>query len=215
MRRRRLVLAVGTLAQTSQAAFVAGLAVLAPDLRDRYDLSLTQVGVMLGVAGLGAVLTFLPWGLAADRIGERVTGTVGLVGAAAALAGAAFASSFSGLVVLLAVAGGSGASINTATGRAVTSWFARGTRGFALGVRQTSVPLGAFVAALGIPAIADRWGPRAAFLFLAGFSLLAAGLCAPGSWRGRPGQASTRPPTPCATRCATGGSGASRSGARR
>ena len=178
MRRRWLVLAVGTLAQTSQAAFVSGLAVLAPDLRDRYDLSLTQVGVMLGAAGLGAVLTFLPWGLAADRIGERVTGTVGLVGAGAALAGAAYASSFAVLVVLLALAGGSGASINTATGRAVTSWFARGTRGFALGVRQTSVPLGGFVAALGIPAIADQWGARAALVFLAGFSLLAAGLCA-------------------------------------
>jgi len=175
---RWLVLAVGTLAQTSQAAFVSGLAVLAPDLRDRYHLSLTQVGVMLGFAGIGAVLTFLPWGLAADRIGERVTGTVGLVGAGVALAAAAYAPSFGALVVLLALAGGSGASINTATGRAVTSWFTRGRRGFALGIRQTSVPLGGFVAALGIPAIADQWSPRAALLFLAGFSLLAACLCA-------------------------------------
>ena len=178
MRQRWLVLAVGTLAQASQAAVVSGLAVLAPNLRDRYDLSLTQVGVMLGFAGIGAVLTFLPWGLAADRIGERVTGTVGLVGAGAALAVAAYASTFAGLVLLLVLAGGSGASINTATGRAVTSWFTRQKRGFALGIRQTSVPLGGFVAALGIPAIADQWGVRAALLFLAGFSLLAAGLCA-------------------------------------
>jgi sugar phosphate permease len=178
MQRRWLVLAVGTVAQTSQAAVTFGLAVLAPNLRDRYHLSLTQVGVMLGVAGAGAVLTFLPWGLAADRIGERVTGTVGLVGAGAALAGAAYASSFLVLVTLLAVAGGSGASINTATGRAVTSWFTRGTRGFALGIRQTSVPLGGFAVALGIPPIADHWGSRVALLALAGFSLAAAGLSA-------------------------------------
>jgi sugar phosphate permease len=178
MERRWLVLAVGTVAQTSQAAAVSGLAVLAPDLRDRYDLSLSQVGVMLGVAGVGAVLTFLPWGLAADRIGERITGTAGLVGAAAAFAGAAYAPVFVVLVVLLAVAGGFGASINTATGRAVTSWFTRRTRGFALGIRQTSVPLGGFAAALGIPAISDQWGARAALLVLAGFSLVAAGLCA-------------------------------------
>ena len=178
MRRRWLVLAVGTLSQASQAAFVAGLAVLAPNLRDRYGLSLTQVGVMLGVAGIGAVLTFLPWGLAADRIGERVTGTVGLAGAGVALVGAAYAPTFVALVLLLALAGGAGASINTATGRAVTSWFTRATRGFALGIRQTAVPLGGFVAALGLPAIADRWSVRAALLFLAGFSLLAAGLCA-------------------------------------
>ena len=67
MRRRWLVLAVGTVAQASQAAVLFGLAVLAPALRDRYDLSLTQVGVMLGVSGIGAVLTLLPWGLAADQ----------------------------------------------------------------------------------------------------------------------------------------------------
>ena len=58
-----------------------GLAVLAPALRDRYHLSLTQVGVMLGVSGVGAVLTLLPWGVAADHVGERVTGAVGLLGA--------------------------------------------------------------------------------------------------------------------------------------
>jgi sugar phosphate permease len=178
VRRRWLVLAVGTFAQASQAAVLFGLAVLAPDLRDRYHLSLTQVGVLLGVSSIGAVLTLLPWGLAADHIGERVTGTVGLLGASAAMAGAAYASDFAALVLLLAVAGASGASINTATGRAVTSWFTRATRGFALGVRQTSVPIGGLVAAVGIPLIVERSGSRGALLVLAGFSLAAGCLAA-------------------------------------
>jgi len=178
MGRGWLVLGVGTVAQASQAAVLFGLAVLAPALRDRYDLSLTQVGVMLGVSGAGAVLTFLPWGLAADRVGERVTGAVGLLGAAAALAGSAYAPDFAMLVLLLAIAGALGASINTATGRAVTSWFPRERRGFALGVRQTSVPIGGLVAALGIPPIVDHWSSRAALLVLAGFSLVAGILAA-------------------------------------
>jgi sugar phosphate permease len=178
VRRRWLVLAVGTVAQASQAAVLFGLAVLAPALRDRYHLSLTQVGVMLGVSGIGAVLTLLPWGLAADRVGERVTGAVGLLGASAALAGSAYAPDFTVLVVLLAIAGAFGASINTATGRAVTSWFPRETRGFALGIRQASVPIGGLVAALGIPPIVDHWSSRAALLVLAGFSLVAAVLAA-------------------------------------
>jgi sugar phosphate permease len=173
-----LVLAVGTVAQASQAAVLFGLAVLAPALRDRYDLSLTQVGIMLGVSGLGAVLTLLPWGLAADRVGERVTGTVGLLGASAALAGSAYAPDFAVLVVLLAVAGAFGASINTATGRAVTGWFPRQSRGFALGIRQTSVPIGGLVAALALPQIVDHWSSRAALLVLAGFSLVAGCLAA-------------------------------------
>jgi sugar phosphate permease len=155
-----------------------GLAVLAPNLRDRYDLSLTQVGVMLGVSSVGAVLTLLPWGLAADRVGERLTGALGLVGAGVAMAGAAYAPNFATLVVLLAVAGAFGASVNTATGRAVTSWFPREQRGFALGIRQTAVPIGGFAAALGIPLIADHAGTRAALLVLAGFSLVAAALAA-------------------------------------
>jgi len=173
----RLVLAVGTVAQASQAAVLFGLAVLAPALRDQYHLSLTEVGVMLGVSSIGAVLTLLPWGLAADHVGERVTGTTGLLGAGAALAGSAYAPDFTVLILLLAIAGALGASINTATGRAVTSWFRREQRGFALGIRQTSVPIGGLVATLAIPLILDQSGSRAALLMLAGFSL-ASGLLA-------------------------------------
>jgi nitrate/nitrite transporter NarK len=54
------------------------------------------------------------------------------------------------------------------------SWFPREQRGFALGIRQTSVPIGGFVAALGIPPIADHWGSRAALVALAGVSFVAA-----------------------------------------
>ncbi len=173
-RRRWVVLAAGTVAQTSQAAAYAGLAVLAPVLRDQYDLSLSQVGVLLGVASVGAMLTLLPWGLAADHVGERATAAVGLAGAAAGYAAGAYAPEFVSLVLLLSVAGAFGASSNTATGRAVTSWFPRAERGFALGIRQTSVPIGGFAAALLVPVIADAWGSRGALLAIAGFSLVAA-----------------------------------------
>jgi nitrate/nitrite transporter NarK len=174
MRSRWAVLAAGTVVQASQAAALLGLAVLAPVLRDRYHLSLTQIGVLLGGSGIGAVLTLLPWGLAADRLGERMTATVGALGAAAGLAGAAYAPEFVSLVVLLSVAGAFGASANTATARAVTSWFPREKRGFALGIRQTAVPIGGFVAALGIPPITDHWGSRGALVALAAASVLAA-----------------------------------------
>ena len=54
------------------------------------------------------------------------------------------------LVVLLAVAGGMGASVNAASGRAVMHWFPAGERGFALGVRQTAIPIGGALAALAL-----------------------------------------------------------------
>jgi MFS family permease len=161
------VLAAGTAAQTSFSAVTIGLPVLAPVLRDAYDLSLFRVGIVLDSVWVGTMLTLLPWGLLADRIGERLVLAVGLGACAAALIGAANADSFTQLVVLLALAGAAGASVNSASGRAVMQWFPASERGLALGVRQTAIPLGGLVAAIALPAL----GLHSAFIFLAALCL--------------------------------------------
>lgn len=94
---------------------------------------------------------------------------VGLGGCAAFLAAAAYAPSFGWLVAFLALAGASGASVNSASGRAVMHWFAPSQRGLALGIRQTAIPAGGLLAALVMPHL----GVRSGLLFLAGFCLLA------------------------------------------
>jgi len=166
------VLAAGTLSQASFSAITVGLAVLAPVLREEYGLSLGQIGALLSAAWLGAVVSLLPWGLAADRYGERVVLALGLFGAAAFLAGAAEASSFETLFALLVLAGASGASVNSASGRAVMLWFAPSERGLALGIRQTAIPLGGLIVAIVVPGLAASGGSRAAFFFLAGLAAL-------------------------------------------
>ena len=140
---------------------------LVPTLREEYSLSLSQIGVLLAAVWVGTTLTLLPWGLAADRFGERVVLATGLAGCAVFTAGAAFAPSATALFVFLALAGASGASVNSASGRAVMHWFGADERGLALGVRQTAIPVGGFVGALALPAIASAGGSEAAFLFLA------------------------------------------------
>jgi sugar phosphate permease len=172
--RRWSVLLAGTFVLAAQASAYSGLAVLAPEFRDHYELSLSQIGVLLGGSSIGALLTLLPWGLAADRIGERTTATIGMFGAAGALSAAAYATSFELLLVFLFVMAALAASTNTATGRAVTSWFARSERGFALGVRQTAIPIGGFAAAFAVPPLVDAWGLRGALLALAVLLLVAA-----------------------------------------
>jgi sugar phosphate permease len=162
-RYRWLVLAAGTAAQTSFSAVIIGLPVLAPALRDAHELSLVQVGVVLDALWIGTLLTLLPWGLLADRVGERLVLATGLVLCAAALVGAGYAGSFGGLIVLIGLAGAAGASVNAASGRAVMQWFPASERGFALGVRQTAIPLGGLVSALVLPALALR----SSFVFLA------------------------------------------------
>jgi sugar phosphate permease len=157
------VLAAGTAAQTSFSAVLIGLPVLAPALRDEYGLNLVQVGLVLDGVWIGTLLTLLPWGVLADRLGERLVLAAGLGACGAALVGAGYAGGFWTLVALLGVAGAAGASVNAASGRAVMQWFPASERGFALGVRQTAIPLGGFAAAVVLPTL----GLRAAFLFLA------------------------------------------------
>src|SRR3989442_675208 len=122
-RYRWVVLGLGTLAQATFAAVSIGLSALAPALRSHYSLSLTQVGVVLGATGAGMLPTLLLWGIAADRIGERLVILAGLAGASVALAMVGWSGSFGWLVGLLALAGAFGASVNSASGRAVMSWF--------------------------------------------------------------------------------------------
>ena len=150
MRYRWAVLAAGTAAQTGAAIFGIGLPVIAPALQDEYGLSIGEVGLLLAAPWIGGTLTLLPWGIAADRFGERAVLALGLGGSALVLAASAYAQSFEDLMGLLAVAGAAGSSVQSASGRAVMHWFDADERGLALGIRQTSIPLGGLIAALRI-----------------------------------------------------------------
>jgi sugar phosphate permease len=174
-RYRWAVLAGGTAAAACAAAtFVTGIPVLLPTLRDELGLSLGEVGALLAAAWIGSCLTLLPWGLAADRFGERVVLAVGLVACGGCLLGAAYAGSFRILLVWLGLAGAAGSSVNSSSGRAVMHWFGPQERGLALGIRQTAIPVGGLVGALAVPAVAEAGGTEAAFVFLAALCVLGA-----------------------------------------
>jgi sugar phosphate permease len=164
------VLAAGTAAQTSFSAVIVGLPVLAPALRDAHSLSLLQIGVVLDSLWIGTLLTLLPWGVLADRVGERLVLGSGLLLCAAARVGAGDAERFEPLILLVGLAGAAGASVNAASGRAVMQWFPAAERGFALGVRQTAIPIGGLISALVLPALSLR----GAFVFLAGLCVAGA-----------------------------------------
>ncbi|MGH3138480.1 MAG: MFS transporter [Gaiellales bacterium] len=136
------MLATGVGVQTSFAALFLGLPVLAPALQSHYDLSLEGVGVVLASVNLGVLVTVLPWGLLADRIGERAVIAAGLGAASVAVAAAAASNGVVALSLALFAAGGLGACVQAASGRAVMGWFHHSQRGLALGIRQTGVPVG-------------------------------------------------------------------------
>ena len=166
-RYRWAILAGGCVAQASVSAILLGLPAIAPAIRSHYGLSLTQVGVVLAAQNFGGIVTLLPWGMLADRVGERIVIGVGLTAAAALLAVTGYTTTFAGLVGALTLAGAAGAGVNAASGRAVMSWFAPAERGLALGIRQTAVPVGGALAALILPALTHHVSVRSAFLALA------------------------------------------------
>jgi len=164
---RWTILSAGVLAQAAFSAILLGLPAIAPAIQDRYELTLTQIGVVLAALNFGSLATLLLWGIVADRIGERAVIALGQTGTAAALVWAAYASSFGELVSALTVAGALGAGVNAASGRAVMAWFGEDERGLALGIRQMAVPLGGAVAAVALPALNQHISLRAAFEGLA------------------------------------------------
>src|SRR5204863_2843714 len=173
-RYRWTILAAGVVAQASFSAILLGLPAIAPAVQHGYGLTLPQVGVVLAALNFGLVFTLLPWGLVADRIGERAELGAGLGSCAVALVVAGRTTSYGALVGALAVAGALGGGVQSASGRAVMSWFAPAERGLALGIRQTAVPLGGAIAAGVLPALSTHVSLRAAFDALAGGCAFAA-----------------------------------------
>jgi sugar phosphate permease len=164
------VLATGTFAQSSFAAIGVGLPAIAPAIRDTFGLSLAEVGAILSSHWLGTLVTLLPWGFLTDRVGERIVLAAGLGTCGLFLVVAGQADTFWQLYVLLFLAGAAGASVNSATGRAVMGWFDASQRGLALGIRQAAVPVGGLVGALVLP----HFTVHHAYVFLGGMCLLGA-----------------------------------------
>ena len=145
---------------------------LAPALRRDYGLSLAQTGLLISCSLVGSLVSLLPWGFATDRFGERIVLVCGLTACGASLLAASRAHGFWALAGLLVLAGGTGASVQSASGRAVLHWFPRRQRGLALAIRQTAIPISGFLTALVIPHVG---GVANGFLVM-GFACLAGAL---------------------------------------
>ena len=165
-RYRWVVLAAGTLAQATFSATSVGLPALSPALKSDYGLTLTQTGVVLAGVGIGMLFTLLPWGLVADRVDERWVIATGLTGAAALLLVASTTEGFLTVTATLVGVGALGASVNAASGRAIMAWFPSTELGFALGIRQTAIPIGGALGAAVLPVLGSAGGTSAAFVFL-------------------------------------------------
>jgi sugar phosphate permease len=146
---------------------------MAPFLRHRFGLTLGETGVLISASLGGSVLTLVPWGYATDALGERAVLFVGIGACGLALTAGAAAHSFWPILGLLLLAGLAGASVQSASGRAVMAAFPAHQRGLALGIRQTAIPISGFLVSLALPPIVRAGGVGWGFATL-GLACLAA-----------------------------------------
>ena len=176
------VLGIGVAANASFSATFSGIPATAVVLRQGYHLSNAELGMALGLLGLGVALSELPWGLLTDRWGDRRVLLIGLGATAAWLFVMAMLvvptrTAIPGITLLsasLLFTGLLGGSVNGSSGRAIMAWFRESERGFAMSIRQTAVPLGGGLGALVLPSLALAFGFAAVFGVLAGASALSA-----------------------------------------
>ncbi|WP_269507062.1 MFS transporter [Burkholderia sp. IMCC1007] len=165
------VLAAGVAANMSFSAAAAGIPTTAVWMRSAYHLDNGALGLVLGALGFGVALSELPWGMAADRFGDRRVLLTGLVATAAMLAlmvativpTADAVPPLVRIVAAMCCVGLLGGSVNGSSGRAVMRWFGERERGLAMSIRQTAVPLGGGVGAALLPSLASHAGFAAVY----------------------------------------------------
>ncbi|TDQ05310.1 MFS transporter [Labedaea rhizosphaerae] len=172
--RRWWILGVAVLAQATVSAFTYGLPFVLPQLQADEHLSLTGASTVAVTPVLGLLAGLIAWGAAADRYGERIVLTSGMVGTGAFGLLALACHQLVLLGACLALGGLFSAAISAASGRAVLGWFSVKERGLAMGIRQTCTPLGIGLASLTMPPLAAHHGFRAAIAFPAILSLAVA-----------------------------------------
>ncbi|WOO87792.1 MFS transporter [Mollicutes bacterium LVI A0039] len=170
-----IILIIGVLAQITFSIGFSGIAVSSVIMQEVYKFEVNQLGFVLGCMGLGVALSEMIWGVVTDKIGDKAVLLIGLFLMAISYAYIAYMCvpvagyypDYRYLGGMLIITGMVGGSINSSSGHAVMSWFDDNTRGFAMSVRQTAVPIGAAIGSMVFPYIADQTGFKSAFLFMA------------------------------------------------
>jgi len=205
-RYRWTVLAVATFTQSASGFFVQGIGAMGIVLRHELDLSATQLGLLISAAQFAPLVGLTIAGELLDRYDERWVVGAGACVVGLALGAGSLVPGYASLLCVLLVVGAGYSTVQPGGSKSVASWFDASQRGFAMGVRQAGLPLGAALASAVLPVLADTYGWRTALL-AGGLVALLGATAFMGFYRRPPGQMVARarelhtsPPTTRATR---------------
>ncbi len=154
------------LAHTGHHLVSALLTPLLPFIRDELVLDYTQAGILFSAFNISYGISQLPAGWLADRIGPRLTLTIGVAGVAAAGLLAGLSQTYlmlAGVLVLMGLAGG---GYHPSAAPLVSASVEPKNRGMALGVHQIGGTVSFFLAPIIAAGIAGALGWRGTFITL-------------------------------------------------
>lgn len=131
------------------------------------EVEITALGLGLSVSGYygASMLTAIPGGYLSDRFGPARLLRIGLAGSVAALLGlGAIATSWVQISIFLLIAGCANGLSQPAANLALVRGVINSRRGWAFGLKQSSVPLAALLAGASVPSIGVTLGWRWAFV---------------------------------------------------
>jgi len=179
------VLGVALAIQTATSVVAAALPVLLPLVKAEFHLTFAEAGVVANFPFVGSLLTIALAGWAVDALGDRLVLVFGGVLTGVAALACALAPAFAvilGVLVIMGIGIGTG---TPAGSLAVRNAFPLRLRGMVMGMRQTGIPLGSFLAALILPSIALSAGWRGA-LAAAGAASIVVAIAGLGIYRSGP-----------------------------
>ena len=131
---------------------------LLPFIKKEMGLSYTQVGLFTSSYFLGIALTATLAGWAADSLGIRRMMVLGAFLSGMFMVIAGLMPTFLGIMGLLILAGICYSIVTPSTNKATLYWFHERLRATAMGIKQTGINAGGFLASLAIPPIALNLG---------------------------------------------------------
>ena len=155
-----LPLIFGTM--VAQSLMSQGLPVLYPFIQSEFGLSRAQVGLITSsyAIGFGATVGLTGW--LTDSFGVKRITTISLLGLTVFTLAFPVASSFTFILILVALIGIVSSALYPAGTRAVMDWFPGRIRAFAMSLKQTGFPIGGALTAFLLPIIAVAIGWRLA-----------------------------------------------------
>lgn len=193
-----IVIALAVLSHGGFALSGQGFTPFYPFIRDDFNLSATQIGIVTGTIFAAATVTSAGFGWTIDRFGVRIMAGWTMVLSGLVVSSLYFATNFWLLIVIAAAMGSLRPVGHPAGTKAIVDWVSPLRRGTAMSIKQAGNPiLGALAAAL-VPPIGVAYGWRIAAVAMGGF-IVAGGFLILALYRDRDSevpQARRRPHTP-------------------